>query len=86
MKRLFCVKKNGNKVKLSYDWVLDKMHHKSVNTDLLHTNSKAVAKEWRDQLGGANAGFTVSRGPDHIGKHSGYKVPMMRRQPKKVGE
>jgi hypothetical protein len=45
---------------------------------------KQLAKAIRDEAGGVEGGFTVGRGPDHMGKHgdSPNGVPMMRRQPK----
>lgn len=66
MKRLFCVKDSKGK---------NAVHMANQQ----YFDNKQVAKAFRDSLEGSHH---VSRGPDHIGKHSGYGVPRMRRQPK----
>lgn len=70
MKRLFCVKHTHNPKAV-----------KAVGIDCFFDN-KPEAKQARDSVGGVDAGFYVSRGPDHIGKHGQGKVPYMRRQPR----
>jgi hypothetical protein len=72
MKRLFCVKNSkGKKIPLStFGYVYEGVY----------TDSKEHAKAVRDEVGGVEKGFHISRGPDHIGKH-GHTVPRMRRQP-----
>jgi len=68
MKRLFCVRDNKGKVH-----------------DNAYYGDKPSAKYVRNALNNTGKGkpYTVSRGLDHMGKHSGYGVPRMRRQPKK---
>ena len=51
-------------------------------TDTNYFESKQEAKAVRDRINAAGENFHVSRGPDHMGKHSGFSVPRMRRQPK----
>ena len=34
-----------------------------------HYENKECAKMYRDELGGIEAGYTIGRGPDHIGSH-----------------
>lgn len=74
MKRLFCVKDKNSKLQ-----PLGTFGNKD---EPVYTDDKQHAKHVRDELGGVKAGYHVSRGPDHIGKHSGFGVPRMRRQPK----
>ena len=47
-------------------------------------SNKPDAKVFRDELNKAQdkTVFTVSYGPDHIGKHGEQPYPTMRRQPK----
>lgn len=70
MKRLFCVK-NGNSS------VVD-----NPETGNPWFDNKQKAKKFRDTLS-EKPPYTISRGPDHMGKH-GHKVVRMRLQPKRV--
>lgn len=78
MKRLFCVSKPNGKMMKDPAGVA---HH---GDGVFYTESKSHAKEVRDYMNKQHptGGYYVSRGPDHIGKHSGYRIPRMRRQPK----
>jgi len=74
MERLFCVKDSkSKKVDLITLTGAPYKHGKYVDC-------KKHAKWCRDEFGGVEKGFRVSRGPDHIGKH-GHTIPRMRRQP-----
>jgi hypothetical protein len=79
IKRLFCVKNGKGKMQIP---------HGNLATDAYDSSgffkSKSEAKKFRDSLGsGVDAGFYVSRGPDHIGTH-GNKICRYRLQPKLV--
>lgn len=81
MKRLFVVRNSkGNVVGIGDDY---REGCEEYCASEFHFADKMVAKGYREHLGGVENGFHISRGPDHIGKHSGYHIPYMRRQPKK---
>ena len=57
----------------------------SANRICATTDNKVDAKVERDLLGGVAAGYRVSRGKDHIGKH-GHTIRPMRLQPKLINK
>ena len=67
MKRLFCVKQGNKTVPFSEAFLLQDSSYKA--TEKVYTDSKIVAKAFRDYLGGQSKGFYVSRGIDHVGVH-----------------
>lgn len=71
MKRLFAVRDNSGKL----------FHGEDGKP--AYFNNKEWAKEFRDAQNKNKKGSVafVTRGPDHMGKHSGHRVPRMRRQP-----
>lgn len=73
MKRLFAVRNVSGKL-ATRNQLLDD----GDNTPY-YFEQKAGAKLCRNELG---EGWHVTRGPDHMGKHSGYPVPRMRRKPR----
>lgn len=73
MKRLFAVRNVQGKL-VTRDVVLN-----DGNKSPYYFDNKQGAKLCRNEMG---EGYFVTRGPDHMGKHSGYRVPRMRRQPR----
>lgn len=84
MKRLFFIRKPNGKMYNPDSQFIDFYHDGSMSVEGYFHN-KMDAKIVRNALGGVEAGYHVSRGPDHIGPHGEQPYPKMRRQSRILG-